>query len=94
MSVRTVIILLALPLFLFLAGINSLLLYRQETYHMEAGLRGEALAAAVTVAESHDRPTIPSPSWARPAGGRPCAMLRTRYPGSSRSISAGRAGRS
>nr|WP_047165892.1 hypothetical protein [Sphingomonas sp. Y57] len=51
MSVRTVIILLALPLFLFLAGINSLLLYRQETYHMEAGLRGEALAAAVTVAE-------------------------------------------
>ncbi|MHA3794560.1 hypothetical protein [Sphingomonas sp. YL-JM2C] len=51
MSVRTVIILLALPLFLFLAGINSALLYRQETSHMEAGLRGEALAAAVTVAE-------------------------------------------
>lgn len=51
MSVRTVIILLALPLFLFLAGINSALLYDEETRHMEAGLRGEALAAAVTVAE-------------------------------------------
>lgn len=51
MSVRVVIILLALPLFLFLAGINSALLYNQETRHMEAGLRGEALAAAVTVAE-------------------------------------------
>lgn len=51
MSVRTIIILLALPLFLFLAGINSILLYDEETRDMEAGLRGEALAAAVTVAE-------------------------------------------
>ncbi|MES2495912.1 MAG: hypothetical protein V4618_07350 [Pseudomonadota bacterium] len=51
MSVRTIVILLALPLFLFLAGINSILLYDEETSHMEAGLRGEALAAAVTVAE-------------------------------------------
>ena len=51
MSVRTIIILLALPLFLLLAGVNSLLLYRQEVADVEQGLRGEALAAAVTVAE-------------------------------------------
>lgn len=51
MSVRAVIILLALPLFLLLAGVNGLLLYDQETRDVEAGLRGEALSAAVTVAE-------------------------------------------
>lgn len=51
MSVRTILILLALPLFLLLAGVNSLLLYREETQDMEIGMRGEALAAAVTVAE-------------------------------------------
>lgn len=51
MSVRAIIILLALPLFLLLAGVNSFLLYDEETRHMESGLRGEALAAAVTVAE-------------------------------------------
>ena len=51
MSVRVIIVLLALPLFLLLAAVNSLLLYREETRDMEAGLRGQALAAAVTVAE-------------------------------------------
>jgi len=51
MSVRAVIILLALPLFLLLAGVNGLLLYDQETRGVEAGLRGEALSAAVTVAQ-------------------------------------------
>jgi len=51
MSVRSVIILLALPLFLLLAGVNGLLLYDEETKDMQAGLRGEALSAAVTVAE-------------------------------------------
>lgn len=51
MSVRVIVILLALPLFLLLAGVNNLLLYQQEVDDMEQGLRGEALAAAVTVAE-------------------------------------------
>ncbi|KRB82267.1 hypothetical protein ASE00_09265 [Sphingomonas sp. Root710] len=51
MSVRIILVLLALPLFLLLAGVNSLLLYREESRDMEAGLRGQALAAAVTVAE-------------------------------------------
>lgn len=51
MSVRTIFLLLALPLFLLLAAINSVLLYREDTADMEAGLREEALAAAVTVAE-------------------------------------------
>lgn len=51
MSVRAIIILLALPLFLLLAGVNGLLLYHQETRGVEAGLRGEALSAAVTVAQ-------------------------------------------
>lgn len=51
MSVRIIIVLLALPLFLLLAAVNSLLLYREETSDMKAGLRGQALAAAVTVAE-------------------------------------------
>ena len=51
MSVRVIIILLALPLFLLLAAVNSLLLYREDTVNMEAGLREQALAAAVTVAE-------------------------------------------
>jgi hypothetical protein len=51
MSVRIIILLLALPLFLLLAAVNSLLLYREDTANMEAGLRNQALAAAVTVAE-------------------------------------------
>lgn len=51
MSVRIIIVLLALPLFLLLATANSLLLYQQEIDDIEQGLRGEALAAAVTVAE-------------------------------------------
>lgn len=51
MSVRITILLLALPLFLLLAAVNSLLLYREDTANMEAGLRNQALAAAVTVAE-------------------------------------------
>lgn len=51
MSVRIIIVLLALPLFLLLAAVNGLLLYEQEIADMEQGLRGEALAAAVTVAE-------------------------------------------
>lgn len=51
MSVRIILVLLALPLFLLLAGVNSLLLYREDSRDMEAGLRGQALAAAVTVAE-------------------------------------------
>ncbi|WP_340317586.1 hypothetical protein [Rhizorhabdus argentea] len=51
MSVRIIIVLLALPLFLLLAGVNSLLLYREETKDMDAGLRGQAQAAAVTVAD-------------------------------------------
>lgn len=51
MSVRLILVLLALPLFLLLAGVNSLLLYREESRDMEADLRGQALAAAVTVAE-------------------------------------------
>jgi hypothetical protein len=50
-SVRLIIVLLALPLFLLLAAVNSLLLYQEETREMAAGLRGQALAAAVTVAE-------------------------------------------
>mgnify|MGYP006920609042 CR=1 FL=1 len=51
MSVRIILILLALPLFLLLATVNGMLLYREESRDMEEGLRGEALAAAVTVAE-------------------------------------------
>lgn len=51
MSVRIILVLLALPLFLLLAAVNSALLYREESRDMEAGLRGEATAAAVTVAE-------------------------------------------
>lgn len=51
MSVRAIVVLLALPLFLLLAAVNSLLLYREETRDMAAGLRGQALAAAITVAE-------------------------------------------
>ena len=51
MSVRIILVLLALPLFLLLVAVNSALLYREESRDMEAGLRGEAIAAAVTVAE-------------------------------------------
>lgn len=51
MSVRIILILLALPLFLLLATVNGMLLYREESRDMEEGLRGGAIAAAVTVAE-------------------------------------------
>lgn len=66
MSVRIIIILLALPLFLLLAGVNSLLLYREDTMDMEAGLREQALAAAITVAEFAKASPDPFVSLARP----------------------------
>lgn len=67
MSVRAIIILLALPLFLLLAGVNSFLLYDEETRHMESGLRGEALAAAVTVAEFARQSADPFADLGQPA---------------------------
>lgn len=51
MSARLIIMLLATPLFVLMAAINSLLLYNEDMAAMEMGLRGQALAAAVTVAE-------------------------------------------
>jgi hypothetical protein len=66
MSVRIIIILLALPLFLLLAAVNSLLLYREDTMNMEAGLRAQALAAAVTVAEFARTAADPFADLARP----------------------------
>ena len=74
MSVRIVILLLALPLFLLLAAINSLLLYRQDTAGMEAGLRDQALSAAVTVAEFAGASGDPSANLSDP---RRLAALRT-----------------
>ncbi|MBD3761876.1 hypothetical protein [Rhizorhabdus sp.] len=67
MSVRIIIVLLALPLFLLLAAANSLLLYQQEVDDVEQGLRGEALAAAVTVAEFARGMDDPVAELARPA---------------------------
>lgn len=66
MSVRNIIVLLALPLFLLLAAVNSLLLYREETKDMEAGMRSQALAAAVTVGEFAKASPDPFADLARP----------------------------
>lgn len=66
MSVRIILVLLALPLFMLLAGVNSLLLYREETRDMEAGLRGQALAAAVTMAEFAREAADPFADLAQP----------------------------
>jgi hypothetical protein len=67
MSVRATITLLALPLFLLLAGVNGVLLYRQEISGIEAGLREQALAAAVTVAEFARESPDPAAMLAEPA---------------------------
>lgn len=74
MSVRLIIMLLAPPLFLLMAAINSLLLYNEETKAMEMGLRGQALAAAVTVAEFARASPDPFADLATPA--RMAAMNR------------------
>ena len=67
MSVRTIIVLLAVPLFLLLAAVNSLLLYREETKDMEAGMRSQALAAAVTVGEFAKASPDPFADLGRPS---------------------------
>lgn len=74
MSVRLIIMLLAPPLFLLMAAINSLLLYNEETRDIEMGLRGQALAAAVTVAEFARASSDPFAELAAPA--RMAAMKR------------------
>ena len=81
MSVRIIIVLLALPLFLLLAAVNSLLLYRGETREMEAGLRGEALAAAVTVGEFARQSPDPFRDLARPGRRSAVHLATARIPG-------------
>ena len=51
MSIRSTIILLAVPLFIMLALVNGALLYFQERSEMERALNEQTLAAAVTAAE-------------------------------------------
>ena len=51
MTIRRTIMLLAVPPFLLLALANALLLYWHEKTEVEAGLRNQALAVAVTTAE-------------------------------------------
>ena len=51
MTIRSTIILFAVPLFLVLAIINGALLYFQERSEMEHALNDQALATAVTAAE-------------------------------------------
>jgi len=50
MSVRRIFLLLIVPLFLLLSGVNGALLYVWERAEAQRGLAGEAIAAAVTTA--------------------------------------------
>lgn len=57
MTIRRVFLLLVVPLFLLLAGVNGALVYVWERAEAERGLEGQAIAAAVTVAafaDTHD----------------------------------------
>jgi len=56
-SIRRTFLLLVVPLFLLLAGVNAALVYFWERSEAERGLEGQAIAAAVTVAafaDSHE----------------------------------------
>lgn len=50
MSVRRIFLMMIVPLFLLLAGVNGALLYTWEKTEAATGLENQALAAAVTVA--------------------------------------------
>jgi hypothetical protein len=57
MTIRRTFLLLVVPLFLLLAGVNGALVYFWERAEAERGLEGQAIAAAVTVAafaDTHD----------------------------------------
>ncbi|HEY0646342.1 hypothetical protein [Phenylobacterium sp.] len=57
MTIRRAFLLLVVPLFLLLAGVNGALVYFWERAEAERGLEGQAIAAAVTVAafaDTHD----------------------------------------
>jgi hypothetical protein len=57
LSIRRTFLLLVVPLFLLLAGVNSALVYFWERAEAELGLERQAIAAAVTVAafaDSHE----------------------------------------
>lgn len=56
MTVQRGFLLLVVPLFLLLAGVNGALLYRWEQAEAERGLEKQALAAAVTLAAFADDP--------------------------------------
>lgn len=55
MTVRRVFLLLIVPLFLLLAGVNAALVYAWEQAETRRGLQRQAIAAAVTVAAFADR---------------------------------------
>lgn len=54
MSIRRTILMLVVPLFLLLAGVNAALVYLWERAEAERGLENQAIAAAVTVAAFAD----------------------------------------
>lgn len=55
MTVRRVFLVLIVPLFLLLAGVNAALVYAWEQAEARRGLQRQAMAAAVTVAAFADR---------------------------------------
>lgn len=67
MTVRRLILLLVVPLFLLLAGVNGALLYSWELREAERGLEKEAIAAAVTVAAFAEDPGVLVQSLETPA---------------------------
>ncbi|AIT81393.1 hypothetical protein [Novosphingobium pentaromativorans] len=66
MTIRSTIMLLAVPLFLALALVNGTLLYLQERTELEHALREQALATAVAVAEFTREMTDPGKTLAQP----------------------------
>src|SRR5690606_28959775 len=59
MSIRSIILAAAIPLFILLAAVNGALLYYQSRAEMLHGLDQRALAAAVTTAEFLSEPAQP-----------------------------------
>ena len=51
MKIRSIIILLTVPLFLAMSGVNGALLYFEQKAEMSRALGDQALAAAVVTAE-------------------------------------------
>jgi hypothetical protein len=94
MSIRSIILAAAIPLFILLAAVNGALLYYQSRAEMLHGLDQRALAAAVTTAEFLSEPAQPQAIVDDPQRHRALAAAVGHLPGLDGLYLVGRDGKS